>query len=512
MWRMSVFCGVVAVEVLMAGCSGEVPPRGMKLCPAEQPDCICGPAASAQIRCGPDAAVHAAMNQLDGAAASQASSNDAVATVAIPTHTASADAGLVMDSPDATDAPEVVAEPRDQASYVFDVSQLRTYNLIVSPSDLALIDRRPVAELYVPASLEFEGKTYGPYRMRYKGRAGAFEPPCTLTGIAAPTPKIGKCSIKIDFRFKGSGERFFGLEKLNFHAMGQDDSMLRESLGYSLFRDMGIPASRTAHARLLINGQLEGLFVLVEQIDDRFTRTRFREGGRGNIYKEVWPTYDDLSVYEAALENHTSTPQVQRMYELHEAVETDADELAKHIDREYMLRYLAVDRVIENDDGIFHFFCGSPAQGNNPGPWGNHNYYWYEAEAASRFWLIPWDLDFVLEGRIDNQVQPEWTVDAPCVCANALYGRQRPASCDPVVQHLRAWAADYDQKVDAFIAGPFAAEPVDAKLDQWIATIRDAVAEASGLNGAPTIAGWERAVATLRAKIANARRNRGRAY
>lgn len=410
------------------------------------------------------------------------------------------------------DIHRLTAEPIDEAAYVFDGTQLRTYNLIVSPADLALIDKSPTAEQYVPATMEFEGQTYGPYRMRYKGRGGAFEPPCTLTGPLVATPKAGKCSIKVDFDIDDNDTSFFGLKKLNFHAMGHDASMLRERLAYGLFREMDIAAPRTAHARLLINGKLEGLFVLVEQIDRRFTRARFGDGGKGNLYKEVWPSYTDASVYEAALETNKSQPNVQGMLDFHAAVDASVDSFAQRIDRDYMLRYIAVDRVTENDDGMFHLFCNAGAQGNNPGPFGNHNYYWYEARDSSRFWLVPWDLDLVFEARPDDQVYPEWTTDAPCVCGYDVYGRQQPASCDKIVQHLRDWLPDYDAAVDAFIAGPFAHDPVQAKLDMWSAQIRDAVTEASGRNGAPTVAAWAAAVAQLRAKIDSARQNRGRAY
>jgi spore coat protein CotH len=409
--------------------------------------------------------------------------------------------------------PELTTEPSDEASYVFDQAQLRTYNLIVAQADLDTINKNPAAEMYVPAGMEFEGKTYGPYRMRYKGSAGAFLPPCTLgVDVSPPSPKFGKCSIKVDFDQSDPQARFYGLKKLNFHSMDQDPSMLRERLTYSLFRDMNVAAPRAAHARLLINGKLEGLFAVVEQVDGRFTRARFGEGGQGNLYKEVWPTYSDASVYVAALENNTTQPNVQRMLDFASAVDNGPDAFASFIDRDYMLRYIAVDRLTVNDDGIFHFWCDKIAQGNNPGDYGNHNYYWYEAKDAQRFWLIPWDLDFAFEARADCLVYPAWTASAACVCGNKNYGIQRPASCDKVVSIFKAWLADYDVKVDTFIAGPFEANKVNDKLDAWAAQIQSAVGESAFLNGAPLVSTWQASVAQLKVNIANARSNRGYAY
>jgi spore coat protein CotH len=405
--------------------------------------------------------------------------------------------------------PEITAEPLDDATYIFDPSQVRTYNLIVAENDLTIIDANPSAEMYIPATLEFEGKTYGPYRMRYKGSAGAWDPPCTLLGAQLASAKGGKCSIKVDFDLNNDAT-FFGLKKLNFHSMNQDPSELRERLAYGLFRDMGIAAPRCSHARVTINGRLEGLFALVEEVDGRFARAHFGDGGKGNVYKEVWPTYNDPSVYAAALvTNEKQNPNVQRMLDFKAAVDTSEQSFASFIDRDYMTRYIAIDRVIVNDDGIFHFWCDPIAQGNNTGPWGNHNYFWYESDKQNRFWLIPWDLDFALGARTDVKVIPEWTVDAQCVCGYDMNGIQRPASCDTVVQYFRGWLDDYNRQIDAFLVGPFQRERVNAKLDTWAAQIQAVVAEAAGRNRAPTLATWKQAIANLKVTLDSERDHRG---
>jgi hypothetical protein len=474
--------------------------------------CDCSSASSAVCAC---AAGAPGTERLDGSLdARPVARMGAVADSSVADAAPAADAGgsaQVGPGPQEP-APELTAEPFDDASYVFDPTQLRTYNLVVASSDLAMIDSNPSAEMYIPAGLEFEGKSYGPYRMRYKGKSGAWEYPCTSGGSARPSPKAGKCSIKVDFDVDGSDATFFGLKKLNFHSMNQDDAMLRERLAYALYRQMNVAAPRSVHARLLLNGKLEGLFAVVEQIDKRFAHARFGEGGEGNLYKEVWPTYEDANVYVAALETNQKQPNVQRMLDFKSAVDVSSDAFSRFVDRDYLLRYIAVDRVIINDDGIFHFWCEKIAQGNNPGAFGNHNYYWYEASAADRFWLIPWDLDFALGGRPDDVVYPEWTADAPCVCAYPMFGTQRPAACDKLMMHLRTWLDDYDAKVDEFIAGPFEHDRVEAELNTWAAQIQPVVAEAAGQNGAPTATAWSLAVAKLKSDIANARQNRGRKY
>jgi hypothetical protein len=412
----------------------------------------------------------------------------------------------VIASPDPS--VDFITEPTDEAAYLFDQTKIRTYNIIVAPADLAMIDAKPSAEQWIPAQLEFEGATYGPFKMRYKGSAGSFKAPCTTGGFG--DPKSGKCSIKLGFDEVDDALRFYGLKKLNFHALVQDTSFLRDRLGYSLFRDSNVVAPRAMHAKLLINGELEGLFIAVEQIDGRFTRARFGEGGEGNVYKETWVSMRTQKEFVASLETNSDAPVVTGILDFQSAVQTSAEATAAFIDRDYMMRYVAVDRVIVNDDGAFHFYCDV----NSPNYLGtSHNFYWYQAADAPRFWLIPWDLDLSFDLTPWTRVEPEWTTQASCTCVKpAMYDPQTPASCDPMVQHFLSWHDDYDREVDNFIRGPFSDAQVQAKLNAWIAQIRPLVSETAGVRHAPSVSEWNSAVDQLRMKIASARANRGLAY
>lgn len=412
-----------------------------------------------------------------------------------------------------TAAGTVIAAPDDAANYVFDQTTLRTYNIVIAPEDLATIDADPAAESYVNAMLEFEGQTYGPLAVRYKGSVGGFLPPCTSgmpmgmqQGATRSAPggsrgrKTGKCSMKIDFDRIDTGARFFGLKKLNFHSMIRDPSMLRDRLAYAMFRESGIAAPRAMHARLLINGKLEGLYVVVEQVDGRFTHSRFTDGGNGNAYKEIWPNRDTADPYLAALETNTDAdPSVDKLLAFAHDVSTHEHANTRWLDEKYQMTYLAVDRVIINDDGAFHWYCGY-----------NHNYYWYESEHANRFWLIPWDLDVSFNpGTNFVHIAAPW--DAPAPDCTTCRG-QLPAICDPLVA---AWATDhkgYEHAVKAFLAGPFAEANVDGKLATWSAQIDDSIREAAGVEGAPTYAQWQNAFDALQTIIRNARDHHGWNY
>ena len=426
-----------------------------------------------------------------------------------------------VDAGIAAPSREVFVDPEDKAATIYDQSKFRTFKLEIEQADLDMLNSSPAAEMYVSGTLIFQGKTYADVGVRYKGSVGAFQAPCVQGGslVDHSGPKGGKCSIKVSFNWKDPDRRFFGLKKLVFHSMNNDPSFMRERLGYAMFREMGVPAPRATHAKVAINGQVEGVFALVEEIDGRFTRSRFAEGGKGNLYKEIWPIYSDPQLYVDALEsNRDQDPSVEGMLRFKDAVLSGPEATESWLDRQMIAAYLAVDRVILNDDGIFHFWCSPGGSGNNPETPANHNYYWYESEAADHMWLVPWDLDYSFTdpstGGLESlliHVSTDWTQPpATCGCASVI--SQGPAACDPLIMNFQAWIEDYNEEVDAFLKGPFSARKVNAKLDSWTAQIDDAVSKTAGTNSAPSYETWKASVDTLRQVVANARANRGYPY
>ncbi|HMJ15582.1 MAG TPA: CotH kinase family protein [Polyangiaceae bacterium] len=411
------------------------------------------------------------------------------------------DGGMPSPEPMSMGPGTVMADPMDEAVHIYDPAVVHTFDLEIAPADLEMVDSNPSAEQYVPARLTFEGVSYD-VGYRYKGSIGAFFPPCTsLFG-----QKDGKCSVKLSFNWKDPKGQFFGLKKLLFHSMNSDPSMLRERLGYALFREMGVPAARVTHAILRVNGMAH-VYALVEEIDGRFTRSRFTEGGKGNLYKEIWPIHDDPQAYIAALEtNEDQDPSADRILRFKDAIRQSPEAMEAWMDLDVTASYMAVDRVIMNDDGAFHFYCFAGAIGNNPKPPGNHNYYWYEAKHADRLWIIPWDLDLSMSEALNPpHLESDWrtmpSADQCTGCEGASAGLAPATLCDRVFLNLHARKALYEAKVDAFIAGPFSKAAVDAKLDQWAQQLLSA-----GYPAEPS------AVSELKAILDRARMSRGFGY
>ena len=217
--------------------------------------------------------------------------------------------------------------------------------------------------------------------------------------------------------------------------------------------------------------------------------------------------------YVAALETNEDQADVQHMLAFSSAVGQSRSAAERYYDRDYMLRYFAVDRVTINDDGVARFMCADTPTGNNPPPVGNHNYYWYEEVQSGRMWLIPWDLDKSFDATSDVHIHPAWTANAACSCTeHPWYGSQMPAACDPLIKHLQSVLPEYERQVNAFLAGPFAKAHVDQLIDTWSRQIRSHVEATAGQNGALSVAQWQAGLTELKQKIEDARKNRGYLY
>ncbi len=405
------------------------------------------------------------------------------------------------------------------SDFIFDQEKLHTFELVIPPDALAKIDADPSAEEYVEAMLIFEGDTLSPIGVRYKGSVGAFVN--CLSGVNWANPSgyktCTKLSMKVKINWEGSEYKFYGLNKLQFHSQNLDDSQMRERLGYWLFRNMGVPAPRSVHARLMINGEYSGLYALTEQIDGRFAKYNFDDDD-GNVYKEVWPlnmdgqAFSNETYIKALKTNEDENPSVDIMKNFAQAI-ADADEsdiqstIAQSMNIDEILSYWVVDRMIRHDDGPYHWYC-------NGGDCSNHNYYWYEEPTNKKLHLIPWDLDNAFENIIfdANPVTPvadDWgeTTNNCQPFANGFFGSQQwSASCDKLTAGWVSFEEEYEQLKIEFKEGPFSEAQVNQLLDTWSEQIRAATIEAREKHGdAISLATWENALNSLKNQVNHAR-------
>jgi spore coat protein H len=244
--------------------------------------------------------------------------------------------------------------------------------------------RMGVEFTYVRGAIQFENTTFSNVAVRYKGN-----------GTFLGSRNSDKKSLKVDLNKFVKGQKLAEVATLNLHNAVTDASYMNEAVAYKLYRDAGVPAPRTAYARLNISNGGEhkndyfGLYVMVENIDDDFTKEIFQTKG-GALFKPVTPSLfedlgDDWDKYTQTYDpkDKPSKEEIARVLETCNFVSkaSDADFAAKlgdYIDIDAFARYMAVTVFLSDLDGIL-----GPGQ----------NYYLYLHPKTKRFHFVAWDQD-----------------------------------------------------------------------------------------------------------------------
>lgn len=205
-----------------------------------------------------------------------------------------------------------------------------------------------------------------------------------------------KKSFKVSINSFVDGQKFHGVEKLNLNGEHNDPAIIRSKLCWDLERAMDIPAPRSNHVAVYINGKYYGLYINVEHIDDEFVQSRFGTDA-GNLYKCLYPadlayinnnpeSYKQLtsggrSVYELKTnENVANFSGLAHFIDvLNNTPSTDFEcALEDVLDVDAFLRALAVEIYTGQWDNVI----------NN-----KNNYYLYENPLTGRIEYISYDMD-----------------------------------------------------------------------------------------------------------------------
>lgn len=204
-----------------------------------------------------------------------------------------------------------------------------------------------------------------------------------------------KKPLKVNLNKYTQGRELAGRETFNFGNLSSDASCLSDSLSYEAFRLAGVPASRTAFARMFLSleGQFErrplGLYVMVENLDEEFCEDRF--GTRKTaLFKPVTYTLfqdlgDDWAAYQRIYDPKTRITQAQqrRLIETARFVTRSTDsEFAGRVgdffDLDEFARFLAALVWMSSYDGFL---------------WNGQNFAIYLDPRSDKFGFLPWDLD-----------------------------------------------------------------------------------------------------------------------
>ena len=282
---------------------------------------------------------------------------------------------LPAQTPDATP---------DESSPLFDSTVLHQINLSMDPLDWQTLKDNYLTDTYYPAAFEWSGQVVANVAVRSRGNT-------SRSGV--------KPSLKLDFNQYVAKRTFLRQKALILLNMVQDAPMLRDYLSMQLFRRVGIAAPREAYARLSVNGEFQGLFPMVEDIDTPFLARNFPDKD-GWLYEYKWTfpyNFEDLgadpATYVPALfepKTNKNSPNSTTLVELIQAInnatpESFADDVSSRLDVDQFLRQLAVEVYLSDFDGL-------------TGLVGLNNFYLYQpASEGSRFSFLPWDKSETLD-------------------------------------------------------------------------------------------------------------------
>lgn len=229
------------------------------------------------------------------------------------------------------------------------------------------------------ANVSYLGVTLENISIRTKGNS-------SLSAVANSNSE--RFSFKLDMNEYVSGQKLLNLKKLNLNNNYKDPTYMRETIAYNLMREMGVPAPRTAYANVYINGDLHGLYTLVEQVDSEFLEQQF-ENSEGDLYKPdstditngagndlKWINADFASYTAIELKTNEDSSDNQALIQFLDELNNGSDyESVVNVDG--LLRYLAVSTALGNMDSYQGLLA--------------HNYYIYDN--SNQFSIIPWDMN-----------------------------------------------------------------------------------------------------------------------
>ncbi|WP_437723164.1 CotH kinase family protein [Sorangium sp. So ce861] len=264
---------------------------------------------------------------------------------------------------------------------VFDRTKLHTIAITVDEAHLEQLATD--LENRVPCTLTYDGEVVRGAGIRQKGND------------IKELEKKPSFSVKID-EFDEQAE-LHGVKKLLLNSAKQDSSFLREQLGGDMHERAGVPAARTAHAVLSLNGVDKGIYVVTEAIDKRFLRRHFGEkNDEGALYEGpcCGDFVDDLGAAEL---DGGEDKGAAALRALADAIRDTPDEalaakVGERLDLDRFITSFALEALLGHWDGYAYRA---------------NNYYLYKNPVDGRFVFLPHGMDRILDDpRFDTETAP----------------------------------------------------------------------------------------------------------
>src|SRR5262245_21603609 len=273
----------------------------------------------------------------------------------------------------------VTAEPSEA---LFAGDALHDLQLYVHSRDLQRLRSEYLENTYFPADLVWRHTRVRNVAIRSRG------------GLATRDPV--KPGFRVDVNRYNPRQTFLGLRAIVLDNLFQDRTMMHEVLSMSVHARMGQTAMRESFCRLYVNGEYQGLYAIVEDVDESFLSRTFGSDA-GYLFEYQWqqpflggPLGADFGIYRTLFEakTHERAPDDELYGPIRGLFDTAnvADEVAtrtdleRYMDLNQLVTALALDTLLGEEDGL-------------AGLHGMNNFYLYRDAGSTRHSFIPWDRD-----------------------------------------------------------------------------------------------------------------------
>lgn len=330
--------------------------------------------------------------------------------------------------------------------------------------------------VYMPADVYFNGIQWYDVGVRYKGNSSL---------SSSYSQGSDKLPLRFEFDYfeddfpEVTNQRFYGFKELSMSSNYNDQSFMREKAAADLFREFGVPASRTAYYEIYLDygsgNEYLGLYTMVEVVFDTMLEGFFgsnsgncyKPDGDGAAFSDVGFNLDDFE--KKTNEDAGDWSDIQAMYDALHASNRVSDQeawkanLEALFDVDGFLKYLAANNTIQNWD----------TYGNM-----THNYFLYHDPADGLIKWIVWD---------NNEAFQEGNQDG-----SLSFSMNEVSSDWPLISYLinvDEYQDKYDAYIEEFISGVFLPSKMSSQYSGYDALISgsatsDATASSSDYSSA----------------------------
>ena len=284
------------------------------------------------------------------------------------------------DLPEADSGSSVQIDPYEELEDFFGFEKIHSIEIELSDKsfDALLIEPKE----YVEGVVRIDDEIHENAGVRLKGSVGSFTPLDAEEPYGWGAP--GKSAFIVKFNEFIRGRKHRGLTKLTINNMVQDPTRINEFVGYTLFRELSIPACRTGYATVYLNGEYKGFYALIESTDNNEFLEHWFATADGNLYEGDNGSDVDLYSYENFDQDNgedKSKSDLRVLAQVLDGIEGKKEvikDLSAVLDLDTCLKYIAAEIFLGHWDGY---------------SWSRNNFAIHHNPLDDKWTLMPWGLD-----------------------------------------------------------------------------------------------------------------------